>query len=135
MITARRGLRAAAEAVLAAWNDAKARQARLPDAIAALRTVLDGKLTRPARDPTQPPKPREGTKQQQVLAMLRRPEGTTVAQIAEATGWAPHTVRGFLAGLPKRGVSVAVLERVRRAEPGKAGAKGSYTVYRAGDRA
>jgi hypothetical protein len=48
------------------------------------------------------PKAREGTKQEQVLAMLRRPEGATVAQIAEATGWAQHTVRGFFAGLKRR---------------------------------
>jgi hypothetical protein len=58
------------------------------------------------------------------------PEGATVAQIAEATGWAPHTVRGFFAGLKKRGVAVAVLERVRQVGRNKEGAKGSYTVYR-----
>ena len=62
--------------------------------------------------------------------MLRRPEGATVAQIAEATGWAPHTVRGFFAGLKKKGIEVAVLERVRQVGPNKAGAKGSYSVYR-----
>ena len=78
-----------------------------------------------------PRKPREGTKREVVLAMLRRPEGATVAQIAEATGWAPHTVRSFFSGLKKRGVEVAVLERVRRVGPDKAGAKGGYTVYRA----
>ena len=44
-------------------------------------------------------------------------------------GWAPHTVRGFLAGLPKKGIAVSVLERVRQIGPKKAGAKGSYTVY------
>jgi predicted transcriptional regulator len=44
-----------------------------------------------------------------VLAMLRRPEGATVAQIAEATGWAQHTVRGFFAGLKKRqGITVEI---------------------------
>jgi hypothetical protein len=64
--------------------------------------------------------------------MLRRPEGATVAQVAEATGWANHTVRGFFAGLKKRGIEVSVLERVRQAAPGKEGAKGSYTVYHAG---
>jgi Protein of unknown function (DUF3489) len=37
-------------------------------------------------------KPREGTKREKVLAMLRRPEAATVAEIAEATGWAPHMV-------------------------------------------
>jgi hypothetical protein len=83
-----------------------------------------------ARGPGAPRKPREGTKREKVLAMLRRPEGATVAQIAEATGWAPHTVRGFFAGLKKRGVEVAVLERVRRVGRNKEGTKGPYTVYR-----
>jgi hypothetical protein len=79
--------------VLAAWDDAEARQVRLPDAIAALRVALAGKPTRTARDPARPRMPPEGTKQQQVLAMLRRPQGATVAQIADATGWQAHTVR------------------------------------------
>jgi len=74
-------------------------------------------------------KPREGTKQQQVLGMLRRPEGVTVVQVADATGWANHTVRGFFAGLKKRGVAVSVLERVRQVRPGNEGARGSHTVY------
>ena len=77
-----------------------------------------------------PRKPREGTKREVVLTMLRRPGGATVAQIAGATGWAPHTVRGFFAGLKKRGVEVAVLERVRQLGPDKTGGKGGYTVYR-----
>jgi hypothetical protein len=34
--------------------------------------------------------------------MLRRREGASGPQIAEAMGWASHTVRGFLAGLAKR---------------------------------
>ena len=46
-------------------------------------------------------------------------------------GLAP--VRGFLAGLSKKGVTVEVLERVRQVGPNKAGAKGSYTVYRVAD--
>jgi ParB-like chromosome segregation protein Spo0J len=65
------------------------------------------------------------------VAMLRRPEGATVAQIAEATGWAQHTVRGFFAGLKKRqGITVEIAERIRQVGPNKQGAKGSYTVYR-----
>jgi hypothetical protein len=32
-------------------------------------------------------------KQSQVLAMLRSPDGATMAQIAEAMTWAPHIVR------------------------------------------
>ena len=62
--------------------------------------------------------------------MLRRTEGASGPQIAEAMGWAPHTVRGFLAGLAKKGIKLEVLDRVRQVGPQKAGAKGSYTVYR-----
>ena len=76
---------------------------------------------------------RGGTKQEAVLALLRRPEGASGLQIAEATGWAPHTVRGFLALLGKKGIQVTVLERVRQVGPNKEGAKGSYTVYRVQD--
>ncbi|WP_431266896.1 DUF3489 domain-containing protein [Dankookia sp. P2] len=96
----RPSLRDAAHRVLAAWDDEADERAGLPDAIAALRAIL----VKPASAPrlAGPRKPREGTKQQQVLAMLRRPEGTTVAQIVEATGWQAHTVRGFFAGLKKR---------------------------------
>jgi hypothetical protein len=107
------------------------REARLPDAVAALRAAFAGKATRPPLDPARPRKPREGTKHQQVLAMLRLQEGAPVAQIAEATGWQAHTVRGFFAGMKKRqGLAVQAAERVRQVGPGKEGAKGSYTVYR-----
>jgi biotin operon repressor len=74
--------------------------------------------------------PRTGTKQETVLAMLRRDAGASGPQIAAATGWASHTVRGFLAGLKKKGFTIATLERVRTVGPNKEGAKGSYTIYR-----
>ena len=128
-------LRYAAAAVLTAWEDEANREADMVGALdapmVALRTALAGKPPRALREPGAPRKPREGTKQEQVLAMLRRPEGATVAQIAEATGWAPHTVRGFFAGLKKRqGIAVEAAERVRQVGPNKEGAKGSYTIYR-----
>lgn len=53
-----------------------------------------------------------------------------MAQIAEVTAWQFHTVRGFLAGLKKKGIQIDVLERVRQVGPNKPGAKGSYSVYR-----
>jgi hypothetical protein len=90
----------------------------------ALRAAVP---SRPA--PARTTGPRQGTKQQAVLALLRRPEGATVAQVVEATGWAKHTIRGFVAGLKKRGIAVTVLERVRQVGSGKTGVKGSYTVY------
>ena len=92
----------------------------------ALRTLLAEKAP---RETTAPRKPREGTKQEAVLALLRRTEGATVAQIADATSWASHTVRGFLAGLKKKGIKVETLEKVRMVGPNRDGAKGSYTVY------
>jgi len=73
--------------------------------------MLAGKPARIPREPGTARKPREGTKQEQVLAMLRRPEGATVARIAEATGWAQHTVRSFSAGLKKKGHAVKVKSR------------------------
>ena len=125
----RPSLRDAAHRVLVTWDDEATQRADLPDAITALRAILAKPAAAPR--PPGPRKPREGTKQQQVLAMLRRPEGATVAQVAEVTGWQAHTVRGFFAGLKKRqGVATEAAERVRQVGPGKEGAKGSYTVYR-----
>ena len=51
---------------------------------------------------------REGTKQAQLIAMLRRKEGATIAQIVAATGWQPHTVRGAFAGALKKKLGLTV---------------------------
>ncbi len=48
------------------------------------------------------PKTRTGTKQAQLIAMLDRPEGATIAEVVAATGWQPHTVRGAIAGALKK---------------------------------
>ncbi len=48
------------------------------------------------------PRNRDNTKQAQIIAMLNRPEGATISQIVEATGWQPHTVRGTFAGAFKK---------------------------------
>jgi Protein of unknown function (DUF3489) len=55
------------------------------------------------------PRSREGTKEALLIGMLRRPEGATIAQVIEATGWQPHTVRGAVSGAlkKKRGLKVA----------------------------
>ena len=53
-------------------------------------------------------KPREGTKQALVIEMLRRPEGATLAEIVEATHWASHTTRGFLAGAIKKKLGLTI---------------------------
>jgi len=45
---------------------------------------------------------RENTKQATVIQMLRRPNGATIAELCEATGWLQHTMRGTLAGALKK---------------------------------
>jgi len=55
-----------------------------------------------------PRKTREGGKQDVVIAMLRRPEGASVAEIMAATEWLGHTVRGFIAGTAKKKLGLAV---------------------------
>lgn len=40
--------------------------------------------------------------------LLGRADGATVAQMAEATGWLPHSVRGFMAGALKKKHGLAI---------------------------
>jgi hypothetical protein len=51
---------------------------------------------------------RENSKQATVVQMLKRPEGTTIAQICEATGWQAHTVRGTFAGAFKKKLGLTI---------------------------
>jgi hypothetical protein len=41
---------------------------------------------------------REGSKTNQILDLLKRPGGVTAKELMKATGWQPHSVRGFLSG-------------------------------------
>ena len=75
--------------------------------------------------------PRAGTKQALMIELLKRPEGATVEQIAAATGWQHHTIRGAISGALKKKLGLTVeATRTREVGPNKTGAKGSSTVYR-----
>jgi hypothetical protein len=77
------------------------------------------------------PTPRSGTKQALLIELLKRPEGATVEQIAAATGWQHHTIRGAISGALKKKLGLTVeATRTREVGPNKTGAKGSSTVYR-----
>ena len=77
--------------------------------------------------PTAKPVPRAGTKRALMIDMLKikRPEGATVEQIAAATGWQHHTIRGGIpSGALKKKLGLTV-EAIRTGEvgPNKTGAR------------
>ncbi len=77
---------------------------------------------RSAKTPAaKPPTQRAGTKQEQVIAMLQRPQGATIAEIVAATAWQAHTARGVISGVLKKRLKLQIAsEKV----------EGSGMVYR-----
>ena len=95
---------AAAAAPAAAQPTAKATRAKKP-----AKAPAAAKKAAPAAEPKTP---RAGTKKEEVLRMLRRKNGATNAELQEAMGWQPHSVRGFISGgLRKTGVAVENIKR------------------------
>jgi hypothetical protein len=55
-----------------------------------------------------PMSPRSGPRIAEVIALLQRGDGATLAELVAATGWLPHTTRAALTGLRKCGYYVAI---------------------------
>jgi uncharacterized protein DUF3489 len=51
---------------------------------------------------------REGSKTAKVLDLLKRPGGATTKELIKATGWQPHSLRGFLSGTIGKKMALAV---------------------------
>jgi hypothetical protein len=51
---------------------------------------------------------REGSKTNTVLELLKCPGGVTAKELMKATGWQPHSVRGFLSGTIGKKMGLAV---------------------------
>lgn len=57
------------------------------------------------------PKPvaiRAGTKQAQIIALIQRPEGASIVEIVEATGWLAHSARGLISGGLKKKLNLPI---------------------------
>lgn len=73
-------------------------------------------VTRPKDAPEASPGPatpkpvaiRAGTKQAEIIALIQRPEGVTIAEIVEATGWLAHSARGLISGGIKKKLNLPI---------------------------
>ena len=74
-----------------------------------------GKKTTPAKKAAKSPSSagtREGSKTAQVVAMLQRKNGATLAEIMDQMSWQKHTVRGFISVLgSKHGLKIESTRR------------------------
>jgi hypothetical protein len=105
-----------AAALKAIEKSAKALGLSLDDVLQAADGLIDGRMSAEeflAELKDQPetpakPKTRSGTKQAKMIDLMKRPEGATVEQIAKATGWQKHTVRGAISGALKKKLGLKV---------------------------
>jgi len=61
------------------------------------------KKTGRAKKAAAKPKTERTNKKAEVITMMKRAKGVTLAEIMKATGWQPHTVRGFVSILGSKG--------------------------------
>ena len=100
-----RAARLSGKRLLALWN-------RLPgvDRLSKVgnREALVDRLWSALEALPDPELPR-ASKQAEVIALLRRPEGVTVDEVRAVTGWQPHTVRGVFSGALKKKLRLAIV--------------------------
>jgi hypothetical protein len=52
---------------------------------------------------------RDGSKAAKILDLLKRPGGATSKELQKASGWQPHSVRGFLSGTVGKKMGLTVV--------------------------
>ena len=73
---------------------------------ATTKTTVKRAAPKPAAE--KPKAPRAESKQAQLIAMLKRPDGATIAEVVEALQWQAHTVRASMAGTLKKKLGLTI---------------------------
>ena len=68
----------------------------------------DAPATTPDPEAPKPFAIRAGTKQAEIIALIQRPEGASIAEIVEATGWLAHSARGLISGGLKKKLNLPI---------------------------
>ncbi len=70
------------------------------------KTTVKRAAPKPAAE--KPKAPRAESKQAQLIAMLKRPDGATIAEVVEALQWQAHTARGAISGALKKKLGLTI---------------------------
>ena len=88
---------------------------------------LKAKPARKAAHAKTPAPARSGTKTAKILKLLKQPGGVTLKELTKATGWQPHSVRGFLTAVVRNKLGLTL-------ESEKSGEERVYRIVAGGQK-